>query len=81
MPGHGEAVINASFNNNGTQLASGSGDTTVRFWDLTTESPLHECKAHRQWVLVIAWHPASKYVASACKKGELVCELVLCVMV
>ncbi len=26
-------------------LASGSGDKTVRFWDLTTETPLHECKA------------------------------------
>ena len=24
MPGHGEAVINAAFNNDGTQLASGS---------------------------------------------------------
>ena len=23
IPGHGEAVINAAFNNNGTQLASG----------------------------------------------------------
>jgi len=71
MPGHGEAVINAAFNNNGTQLASGSGDASVRFWDLTTESPLHVCKAHKQWVLVIAWHPASKYVASACKKGDI----------
>ena len=26
------------------QLASGSGDTTVRFWDLSTETPLHNCQ-------------------------------------
>lgn len=25
-------------------LASGSGDTTVRFWDLTTETPLHTAR-------------------------------------
>lgn len=25
-------------------LASGSGDTTVRFWDVTTETPHHVCK-------------------------------------
>ena len=42
----------------------------MRFWDLTTESPLHVCKAHKQWVLVISWHPASRYLASACKKGQ-----------
>lgn len=25
-------------------LASGSGDTTVRFWDLTTETPHHTAR-------------------------------------
>lgn len=25
-------------------LASGSGDTTVRFWDLTTETPLYTAR-------------------------------------
>lgn len=25
-------------------LASGSGDTTVRFWDVTTETPHHVCR-------------------------------------
>ncbi len=34
------------FINNLRQLASGSGDTTVRFWDLTTETPLHQCTSN-----------------------------------
>ena len=34
-------------------LASGSGDKTVRFWDLTTETPHHTCKGHVSWVLAI----------------------------
>lgn len=25
-------------------LASGSGDTTVRFWDINTETPEYRCK-------------------------------------
>ena len=42
--GHTEAVIAVSFSPDGRQLASGSGDTTVRFWDIYTETPLHTCK-------------------------------------
>lgn len=32
-------------------LASGSGDTTVRFWDLTTETPLYTARGinYHQW--------------------------------
>ena len=37
MPGHSEAVLSVSFSPDGKQLASGSGDTTVRFWDLNTQ--------------------------------------------
>ncbi len=41
-----EHLFSRWYGTNRTQcLASGSGDKTVRFWDLTTETPLHECKA------------------------------------
>lgn len=42
--GHNEAVLSVSFSPDGRQLASGSGDTTVRFWDLNTQTPLFTCK-------------------------------------
>ena len=42
--GHTEAVIAVSFSPDGKSLASGSGDTTVRFWDLSTQTPLFTCK-------------------------------------
>jgi len=42
--GHAEAVLCVSFSPDGKQLASGSGDTTVRLWDLYTETPLFTCK-------------------------------------
>ena len=33
-------------------LASGSGDTTVRFWDLDTETPQFTCKG-RNWDVLV----------------------------
>ncbi|KRZ77371.1 Notchless -like protein 1, partial [Trichinella papuae] len=39
LPGHAETVISALFSHDGRYMASGSGDRTVRFWDLNTELP------------------------------------------
>ncbi|KAK2574016.1 Notchless protein-like protein 1, partial [Acropora cervicornis] len=52
-------------------LASGSGDTTVRFWDVNTETPHFTCKGHNHWILHIAWSPDGKKLASGCKNGEI----------
>jgi len=71
MPGHAEAVVSAVFSPDGSYLASGSGDMTVRFWDITTETPQHTCRGHKHWVLAIAWSPDGKRLASGCKKGEV----------
>ncbi|XP_076805283.1 notchless protein homolog 1-like [Clavelina lepadiformis] len=71
IEGHAEAVLSVKFSPNGKYLASGSGDTTVRFWDISTETPHQTCKAHRHWVLCIAWSPDGKKLASACKNGQI----------
>ncbi|KAK9884437.1 hypothetical protein WA026_007284 [Henosepilachna vigintioctopunctata] len=72
MPGHAEAVISVNFSPDGKYLASGSGDTTVRFWDILTQTPQHTCKGHKNWVLCISWSPNSKKLASACKDGRII---------
>lgn len=71
MPGHAEAVVSLSFSPDGKQLASGSGDTTLRLWDLNTETPHFTCKGHRQWVLCVAWSPDSTKIATSDKNGEI----------
>ncbi|XP_074598398.1 notchless protein homolog 1 [Brevipalpus obovatus] len=72
LPGHAEAVISACFSHDGKRLASGSGDTTVRFWDISTQTPHHTAKGHRNWVLCISWAPDGSKLASACKSGEII---------
>ncbi|XP_065086109.1 protein Notchless-like [Ochlerotatus camptorhynchus] len=71
MPGHAEAIVSLAFSPNSLHLASGSGDTTLRLWDLTTETPHYTCTGHKNWVLSVAWSPDSLKVASADKAGEI----------
>ena len=70
IEGHLEAITILQFSPNGKLLASGSGDTTVRFWDLNTQTPFDEYgKAHKHWILCLSWAPNGKIVASSCKDG------------
>ncbi|MEE6469517.1 hypothetical protein FKM82_008659 [Ascaphus truei] len=71
LEGHTEAVISVAFSPTGKYLASGSGDTTVRFWDLSTETPHFTAKGHTHWVLSIAWSPDGKKLASGCKNSQI----------
>ncbi|QDZ22497.1 WD40 repeat domain-containing protein [Chloropicon primus] len=64
MTGHSESVLSVHFSPDGSNLASGSGDTTVRLWDLNTQTRRHECKGHKNWVLVVSWSPDSTMLAS-----------------
>ncbi|CAK9148378.1 unnamed protein product [Ilex paraguariensis] len=71
--GHKEAVLSVAFSSDGRQLASGSSGTTVRLWDLNTQTPLFKCKGYKNWVLCIAWSADGKHLISGSKAGELQC--------
>lgn len=71
LSGHGEAIVSVAFSPSGTGLASGSGDTTVRLWDISTTTPLHTCSGHRNWVLAVSWSPDAEKIASGCRNGEI----------
>ncbi|KAK7087631.1 hypothetical protein V1264_021656 [Littorina saxatilis] len=64
LEAHSAAIVTVAFSPDGRYLASGSGDTTVRFWDLNTETPQHTCKGHKNYVLCVAWSPDGRKLAS-----------------
>lgn len=71
LAGHEECILSLAFSPDGRRLASGSGDTTVRFWDLSTETPLVTGKGHTGWVLCVSWSPDGRMLASGGMDGLL----------
>mmetsp|Transcript_28842 Transcript_28842/g.52976 ORF Transcript_28842/g.52976 Transcript_28842/m.52976 type:complete len:504 (-) Transcript_28842:23-1534(-) len=71
MEGHSESVLAVAFSPDGRRLASGSGDTTLRFWDMGTQGPQTECRGHGNWVLAVSWSPDAKYVATGDMDGVI----------
>jgi len=71
MPGHTDAILHITYSPDGTRLASGGGDTTVRFWNVTTSMPSHTCVGHRHHVLCTAWSPDGECFVSSDKSGEI----------
>lgn len=69
MYGHTEAVLAVQFSPDCRNLATGSGDGSLRLWDLNTQTPLKEIKADN-WVMIVQWSPDGEKVAYAERNGN-----------
>jgi ribosome assembly protein 4 len=72
LEGHTDSILCVQFSGNGKYLASGGGDTTVRFWDTDTETPVYTGDLHSNWILIVAFSPCSTMLASASVDGTFI---------
>ncbi|KAI0063971.1 WD-repeat protein [Artomyces pyxidatus] len=64
LSGHTSPILCASFSPTGNLLATGSGDTNARLWDLLTETPSHTLSGHKGWVLCVEWEAMERKLAT-----------------
>lgn len=65
LPGHTSSILCLAFSPNSSHLATGSGDNTVRLWDIYTQTPIATLNDHKSWVLVVLFSPDNKFLATA----------------
>lgn len=71
MSGHTDAILIVLYSPDGTMLASGGGDMTVRFWNVSSSMIHHICIGHKNHVLCASWSPNNQYFVSADRNGEI----------
>ena len=71
MSGHEEAVLACHYNATGTAMATGSGDKTVRLWDLNTHTTKQVLDGHTSHVMCLAWSPDTDWLVSGDLVGDV----------
>ena len=61
----GNWVLSVCFSPDGRRLASGSGDRTVRLWDVETGACVRTLEGHGGWVMSVCFSPDGRMVASS----------------
>jgi len=64
LKGHSDSVNSIAFSPDGSLLASGSDDTTIKLWDVKSHSEIATLKGHSNSVNSIAFSPDGNLLAS-----------------
>ena len=78
--GHTSPILCASFSPTGSLLATGSGDTNARLWNIDTETPSHVLSGHKGWVLCVEWEAMERKLATGGHDGHVRVRLVIIVL-
>ena len=64
LQGHSDPIRSVAFSPDGKILASGSTDTTIKCWDVTTGRQIRTLQGHSNFVVSVAFSPDGKILAS-----------------
>ncbi|KAI2791674.1 Vegetative incompatibility protein HET-E-1 [Penicillium oxalicum] len=64
LEGHDSYVNSVVFSPDGSRVASGSSDNTIKIWDAHTGACLQTLEGHGDWVNSVVFSPDSSHVAS-----------------
>ena len=71
LSGHRGTVFSVAFSPDGTRLASGSGDSTVRLWEVATGTQVRELSGHGGAVFSVAFSPDGTMLASGSRDATV----------
>ena len=68
---HGSYVTSVSFSSDGQTLASGSGDHTIKLWEIKTGREIYTLRGHGSYVNSVSFSPGGQTLASGSGDGTI----------
>ena len=69
--GHATSVNSEAFSPDGTQLASGSWDRSIRLWDVSTGQEVRRTEGHSDWDFSVVFSPDGTRLVSRSDDGTI----------
>ena len=69
--GHSATVRSVTYSPDGKVIASGSGDTTIKLWDVASGKEITTLKGHSGWVNSVTYAPDGKTLASGSEDNTI----------
>jgi WD40 repeat protein len=64
LTGHSDSVLSAAYSSDSRYLASGSGDNTIKIWEVAKGKELRTLTGHSSGVYSVVYSPDGRYLAS-----------------